>query len=66
MKTLLQILNWVAAITLYLIILSLGHHLITLKIIEFRCDWLRYFYYFGLGILTHHFTKYLLNYYKKL
>ena len=66
MKTLLQILNWIAAITLYLIILSLGHHLITLKIIEFRWDWLTYFYYFGLGILIHHPVNYLLNYHKKL
>jgi len=65
-KTLLQILNFIGAITLYLIIVSLGIHLVTSKIIVFRWDWFEYIYYFGLGILLWHPSNYLLNYYKKL
>ena len=66
MKTLLQILNWIAALTLYLIILSLSQHLLTSKIIVFKWDWVRYPYYFGIGVLSWYPTYYILNYYKKL
>ena len=65
-KTLLQILNYIGAIVLFSIIMSLGDYLLISKIINFQYDWVKYFYYLGLGILSFYPINYILNYYKKL
>jgi hypothetical protein len=49
-KIIMQILDYIAAITLYSILISLAQHLINMKIIVFKWDWLLYFYWFGVGI----------------
>jgi len=65
MKYLKLILNLIAVYTLFLIVGSLGEHLLTSKIIEFKWDWMRYFYYLGLWLLTFYATDYILDYHKK-
>jgi len=61
-EILLFILNWIAAVTLYLIIISIGQHLITSNIIIFKYNWISYLYYFGLGILAYYPSNYILHY----
>jgi hypothetical protein len=48
----LLILEYIGALTLYVIIISVGIHLIETKIVSFKFDWILYFYYAGLGILS--------------
>ena len=62
----LQILNWIAAVTLFLIIISLAQYLIASKIVAFRWDWMVYFYWFGIGILSSYPTNFILKYHKTL
>lgn len=65
MKTLLIILCGIGAITLYLIIISVGIYLIESEIVNLKYKEITiYFYYFGLGILSWFPCNKILNFYK--
>lgn len=57
----LLILKYTGAITLWIIILSVGEYLLKTKIIEFRLDWFKYIYYFGLGVLAYNSMQSILK-----
>ncbi len=50
-KLLLTLLTIVAAVTLYIIVMCVGVYLLKCDIITFNYEWLKYPYYFGLGII---------------
>ena len=64
MKYLLKLHEYIACIILYLMIISIGNYLLKSKIIEFRIDWFKYIYYYGLGIVSYYPCNYILNHKK--
>jgi hypothetical protein len=61
----LKFLNYLGAIVLYIIIISVGKYLITSKIIEFKYEFFQYPYYLGLGVISWFPTNYMITYFKK-
>ena len=67
MKNLLIILEYIAAIVLYLIIISVGIYLLDNNIVNLKFKEItQYFYYFGLGILSWYPCNYIITHHKKI
>jgi len=60
-KILFMLHSWLAALVLYLIVISIGIYLLDHKIIKFKYEWIQYPYYYGLGVLSYFPANYILK-----
>lgn len=67
MRILLTVLEYIASIVLYIILISVGTYLLDNNIVNLKFKEItQYFYYFGLGILSYFPCIYIIGYHKRL